>query len=60
MFFCGNASKNNIKLKKSYAEKFIKTTGIEIRGQHWGGKRQLSMEIIAVEYFPNSVDPGNN
>ena len=25
-----------------------------------GGNRQLSMEGIAVEYFPNSIDPGNN
>ena len=47
-FFCGNASKNNIKLKKYYAEKFIKTTGIEIQGQHWGGNRKLSMEGNAV------------
>ena len=32
-------------------------TGIEIQSQHWGGNRQLSMESISVEYFPNSVDP---
>ena len=47
--FHDNASKNNIKLKKYYAEKFIKTTGIEIQSQHWGGNRQLSMEVIAFE-----------
>ena len=27
--------KNNIKLEKYYAEKFIKTTGIEIQSQDW-------------------------
>ena len=41
--------KNNIKLKKDYAEKFNEKTGIEIQSQHWGGNRQLSMEDIAVE-----------
>ena len=47
-----------INLKKYYAEKFSKTTGIEIQSQHLGGNRQLSMEDIAVEYFRNSIDPG--
>ena len=37
--------------RKYYAEKFSKTTGIEIQSQHWGGNRQLSMEGIDVEYF---------
>ena len=36
-----NASKNNIKLKKDYAEKSSKTTSIEIKGQHWGGNRKF-------------------
>ena len=35
-------------------------TGIGIQIQHWGGNRQLSIEGIAVEYFPNSVDTGRN
>ena len=52
--------KNNIELKKDYAEKFSKTTGIEIQSQHWGGNKQLSIESIAVEYFPNSVHTGIN
>ena len=34
--------------------------GIEIQSQHRGGNRQLSMEGIAVEYFPNSIDTGGN
>ena len=46
----------NMRLKKNYAEKFSKTTSIEIQGQHWDGNRQLSMDGIAVEYFTNSVD----
>ena len=32
---------NNFKLNKYYAEKFSKTTGIEIQIQHWGGNIQL-------------------
>ena len=59
--FCGNALKNiYIKLNKDYAEKFSRTTGIEIQSQHWCVSIQLSMEGIAVEYFPNSIDPGRN
>ena len=34
------------------------TTVIEIQSQHWGGNRQLSMEGIAVDYDPNSIDLG--
>ena len=33
-FFCANASKNNVKFKKDYAEKFSEATGIEIQSQH--------------------------
>ena len=51
--------KKNTK-KKSHAEKFSKSTSIEIQSQHWGGNRKLSMEDIAVEYFQSSFDPGNN
>ena len=28
--------------------------------KHWGGNRKLSMEGIAVEYFPSSIDTGKN
>ena len=42
-----------LKLKKYDADKFSEKTGIEIKGKNWGGNRQLSMEGIAVEYFPN-------
>ena len=49
-----------IKSKKDYAETFSGKTGIEIESQSWGGNRQLSIESIDVEYFPNSVDPGSN
>ena len=58
--FHDNAPKNNIKLKKDYAEKFSETTSIEIQSQHWGGNRQLSMEGISVECFPSPIDPGIN
>ena len=49
-----------IKLKKDYAEKFSKSTSIEIQSQHRGENRQFSIGIIAVEIFPSSFDPGNN
>ena len=49
-----------IKFKKNYAEKFSEATSIEIHSQHWGGNRQLSMDVIAFEYFPTSFDIGNN
>ena len=52
--------KENMKLKKYYAENFREITGIEIQSQHWGGNMQLSMEGIAVEYFPNSVHTDSN
>ena len=42
-----------LRLKKDHADKSSETTGIEIQSQHWGGNRKLSMEVIAVEYFPN-------
>ena len=58
--FHDNAPKNNIKLKKDYAEKFSETTSIEIQSQHWGGNIQLPMEVIDVEYSPISIDPGRN
>ena len=58
--FHGNASKNNIELKKDYAEKSSETTGIEIQSQHWDGNRMLLMEGNAVEYFPYSIHPGSN
>ena len=50
----------HLKLKKDYAEKFSEATGIEIQSQHWGGNIQLSMEGIAIEYFPTFVDNGKN
>ena len=53
MIFYDNSSKNNIKLRKDYAEKFNETNGIEIQSQHLGGNRQLSMEVIADEYLTN-------
>ena len=51
-YFHDNVSILNLYLDKYYAEKFSKTTGIEIQSQHWGRNRQLSMEGIDVEYFP--------
>ena len=58
--FSYNSPKNNTNLKKYYSEKFSETTGIEIQSQHWGGNIKLSMEGIAVECFPTSIDPGIN
>ena len=40
--------------------KFSETTGIKIKSQHWCGNRQLSMEVIAVKYFPISIYPVSN
>ena len=33
-------------------------TSIEIKGQHWGESRKLSMEGIVVEYVLHSADSG--
>ena len=55
-----NASKNNIKLKRDYAENFSETNVVEIQRQHWGGNSKLSIEGVVIEYFPNSFDQGSN
>ena len=55
-----NSGNKYLKLRKDYVEKFRETTGIEIQGRHWDGNRQLSMEGIDVEDFPNSIDPDRN
>ena len=47
-------------IKKYYAKKNSQKNRIEIKIQHWGGNIQVSMEGIAVEYFPNSIDTGRN
>ena len=59
-FFRDNSSNNHLKFKKDNDEKSREATSIEIHIQHWGGNRQLSIEGIAVEYFPTSVDNYNN
>ena len=41
-------------------QKISAKNGIEIQIQHWGGNRKLSMEGIAIEYFPISIDTHNN
>ena len=41
------------KFKNNYAEKISESTDIGIQSQHWGGNRQISMEGIAVKYFPS-------
>ena len=56
MIFQLNSGGNNLKLKKYHAGKFSKTTGIEIQIHNWGGNSQLSVEGIAVNYYPNPVD----
>ena len=58
--FWDKYSRKHLKFKKDHAEEFSETNGIEIQSQHWGVNRQLSMEVIAVECFPTSVDPGSN
>ena len=55
---CG--STRNVFLQRLCKSFFRKTTSIEIQCQHWGVNRQLSMEGIAVKYFPNSFDTGKN
>ena len=32
----------------SHDEKYCETTGVEIQVQHWGGDRQLPIEIISL------------
>ena len=44
---------NIYKARKYYAEKFSESTSIEIQSQHWVGNRYISMEVIAVAYFPS-------
>ena len=46
IFFYDNVSKDNIKLKKHYAEKISETTSIERQSEYWD-------EVTSVEYFPN-------
>ena len=46
-------------VKEILCQTFIKTTGIEIQSNHWVGIRYLSMEVNAVDYFPNMVDLGS-
>ena len=41
-------------------ELIMALTSAEIQSKHWGGNINLSMEGLAIEYFPNSVDPGSN
>ena len=48
------------KVQEILCRKISRKNGIEIQIQHWGGNRKLSMERIAVEYFPNSTDTGSN
>ena len=55
-----NKNKEGFEVKEILCGKFIKTTGIGIKSPHWGINRKLSMEVITVEYFPNSFDPGIN
>ena len=43
----------DIILGKHYAEKCNKSTSLQIKPQHWGDKRQLSMEGISLEYNNN-------
>ena len=45
--------KKQCKVKIFYSDKFNETTSMEIQSQHWGVNRQLLMEGITVEYFPN-------
>ena len=59
-YFQVTSGKNNLNLKKYYAENFSKTTGTEIKIEHWGENRKLSMKVIAVKYVPNWVDSGGN
>ena len=58
-YFHENSWGNNLKFKKEYAKNLAKQL-VRIKSQYWGGNSHLSIEVISVEYFPNSVDPGNN
>ena len=50
----------SFKVKEILCRKFIKTTVIIIQSRNWGVNKQLSLEVIAVEYFPNSFYLGSN
>ena len=40
-----------IRVRKYYAEKYSESTSVQIQSQHWGGKLQLSMKVVALDYF---------
>ena len=40
-----------MKLKKFYAEKSSEADGMDIKRQHWGGNRQLSTEVVSLEFI---------
>ena len=50
-FFHNTASKNNINLKKDYAEKFSKKTGIEIQSQYWKEIGNYQWKIFLLNIF---------
>ena len=49
------ASKQDCSCKRDYAERFSDVTAIQVHSQHWGGNRTLSMEGVALEYFPSTA-----
>ena len=51
MIFC--QSYEYIREKKYHAKKYSESKYLQIQSQHWGGERQLSMEVIDLEYFNN-------
>ena len=36
-----------------YDENYSESTSLQIQSQHWGGKLQLYMEVVALNYFNN-------
>ena len=60
MIFFAIFHQNIYKVKEILCGKIIKTTGIKIHSQHWVVHIQLSLKVLSVEYFPNSIDPGSN
>ena len=53
MFLHGNAFKNKYKVKERLCRKIQQNNWYRNKNQHWGGKREVLMEGIVVEYFFN-------
>ena len=42
-----------IRARNCYSGKYSETTSLQIKPQHWGVERQISMESVDLDYFNN-------